>query len=98
MEALRWEDYGIFGLIIGAMFALLVWVIKNHEQERREMRTMHKEEREAWEERADLRLAKLDVDMQRREDRLENVLRELTQAVRDIHNDNVFRRKDDDQY
>ena len=98
MEALRWEDYGIFGLIIGAMFALLVWVIKNHEQERREMRTMHKEEREAWEERADLRLAKLDVDMQRREDRLENVLRELTQAVRDIHSDNVIRRKDDAQH
>lgn len=98
MEALRWEDYGIFGLIIGAMFAMLVWVIKNHEQERREIRTLHKEEREAWEERSALRLAKLDADMQRREDRLENVLKELTQVVRDIHGDNLIKRNENEQH
>ena len=96
MEHLRWEDYGIFGLIIGAMFALFVWIIKNHETERRDMRDSHREERLAWEQRSDLRLLKQDADIQKREDRLESVLRELTQAVRDIHADNIRRRRRED--
>lgn len=92
MESLRWEDYGIFGLIIGAMFVLLVWLIKSHEEERRDMRAMHREERQAWEARSEARMNKFDEAMQRREDKLEGVIRELSHAVRNLHQDHLWTR------
>lgn len=96
-----WQDYGLYGLIIGALF-YIIWYVnrsketiaKAHIQHSASQAERHANERKEWlhehrEERRDWKedTTRLEAEASRREDRLERVIQELTHVVRERKNE-----------
>lgn len=87
MDGLQWQEYGIAGVVIAALF-FLVWNInktkeelsEKHTVERKEWAREHKDERREWKED----ILRLSQDSNTRKERLERVMRELTKAIREL--------------
>lgn len=78
-----WAEYGVAGLVIFAMFGVLIWLLRSHSSERkdlhkecrderREMMEAHRAERDEWNNAQD-----------RREGRSEALFKSLEQTIRD---------------
>ena len=77
-ETMPWSDFGIAGMVI----AVMIWIVRRaldrsdamqaeHREEREEVLKQHREERAEWR-----------AASERREDKTEKVLAELTEALR----------------
>jgi len=67
-----WQQFGLAGLVIGALFCLVGWLIHANSKERKETRDDHREERKEWIEASN-----------RNTDKVETVIKELTVAIRE---------------
>lgn len=52
-ETTSWQEFGLAGLVIGALFSLVVYMFKMHSTERTEWRKDHKAERDDWKQTSD---------------------------------------------
>ena len=68
-----WSQFGLAGLVIGALFTVLFLFVKAAISRLEEMDSIHREERQEWRH-----------TFERRDDKLESVLDRLTEAVKEL--------------
>ena len=68
-----WEEFGIAGLVIGALFYTLFRLVQHQKDERTETRDLHREERKEWKEEAN-----------QREENLGTILSDLETTIQDL--------------
>ena len=70
---LSWADHGLPGLVIGALFLALFYLIKVNKEEREETRKMQVEERKEW-----------NASRTANNDSMKAVVKELTTAINNL--------------
>lgn len=68
--ALPWAQFGLAGLVIGALFAVLWHFMKQHREEREKTSESHRDERREWR-----------AEATSREERLQEIFKSFTEAV-----------------
>lgn len=72
-EVSPWAEYGLVGLVLFALFSLLVWVVRGIVAHLDTAEARHRDERREWKREADTR-----------EEKLRFVVDKLADAVRDL--------------
>lgn len=69
-----WAEFGLTGLVIGALFAAIVVIVRGGLIHVDKIHTSHREERKEWRD-----------DIAARQAQTDNVIKDLTSAIRDSH-------------
>jgi len=82
-DAGTWAEFGLAGLVIFALFGLILWLLRSQSMERKDCQKQTREERQAWLTTVESITDKADA----RAEGLQEVMVELTDAVKDMRRD-----------